>query len=213
MTGTNDNQHRATLQRIARRVMLERGLVPDFPSSAVQQLDAIKGAATSADSAHRDLRSLLWCSIDNDDSRDLDQLTVAESLPGGAVKILVAIADVDAVVKKGSAIDDHARQNTTSVYTVAEIFSMLPEKLSTDLTSLNLDSDRLAIVIELVIAGDGSLTSSDVYLATVRNRAKLAYNSVAAWLEGTGPEPEGIGKVAGLDQNLRLQDSAAQKLK
>ena len=213
MTGTNDNQHRATLRRIARRVMLERGLVPDFPSSAVQQLDAIKGAATSADSAHRDLRSLLWCSIDNDDSRDLDQLTVAESLPGGAVKILVAIADVDAVVKKGSAIDDHARQNTTSVYTVAEIFSMLPEKLSTDLTSLNLDSDRLAIVIELVIAGDGSLTSSDVYLATVRNRAKLAYNSVAAWLEGTGPEPEGIGKVAGLDQNLRLQDSAAQKLK
>jgi exoribonuclease-2 len=102
MTETNDNQHRATLQRIARRVMLERGLVPDFPSAAVQQLDAIKGAATSSDSAHRDLRSLLWCSIDNDDSRDLDQLTVAESLPGGAVKILVAIADVDAVVKKGS---------------------------------------------------------------------------------------------------------------
>jgi exoribonuclease-2 len=213
MTDTNDNQHRAILQRIAHRVMLERGLVPDFSSGAVAELDAIRGAASSADSAHRDLRSLLWCSIDNDDSRDLDQLTVAESLPGGAVKILVAIADVDAVVKKGSAIDDHARRNTTSVYTVAEIFPMLPEKLSTDLTSLNLDSDRLAIVIELVVGGDGSLASSDVYLATVRNHAKLAYNSVAAWLEGTGPMPEGIGKVAGLDQNLRLQDAAAQKLK
>ena len=213
MTDTNDKQHRALLQRIAHRVMLERGLVPDFPSGAIAELDAIRAAASSTDSAHRDLRSLLWCSIDNDDSRDLDQLTVAESLPGGATKVLVAIADVDALVKKGTALDDHARQNTTSVYTVAEIFPMLPEKLSTDLTSLNLDSDRLAVVIELVIAGDGSLQSSDVYQATVRNRAKLAYNSVAAWLEGTGPAPEGIGKVAGLDQNIRLQDGAAQKLK
>jgi exoribonuclease-2 len=213
MTDTKNTQHRATLQRIARRVMLERGLVPDFSSGARAELDAIREAASSADSAHRDLRGLLWCSIDNDDSRDLDQLTVAEALSGGNAKILVAIADVDALVKKGSAIDDHARRNTTSVYTVAEIFPMLPEKLSTDLTSLNPDSDRLAVVIELVVGGDGSLTSSDVYMATVRNRAKLAYNSVAAWLEGTGPAPEGIGKVAGLDQNLRLQDSVAQKLK
>ena len=213
MTDTNDKQHRAILQRIAHRVMLERGLVPDFPPKAIAELDAIRGAASSTDSAHRDLRNLLWCSIDNDDSRDLDQLTVAESLPGGAAKVLVAIAEVDALVRKGTALDDHARQNTTSVYTVAEIFPMRPEKLSTDLTSLNLDSDRLALVVELVVAGDGSLQSSDVYQATVRNRAKLAYNSVAAWLEGTGPMPEGIGKVAGLDQNIRLQDSVAQKLK
>jgi VacB/RNase II family 3'-5' exoribonuclease len=213
MADTDDKQHRSILQHIARRVMVERGLVPDFSAKALAELNAIGSAASATDSLHRDLRSLLWCSIDNDDSRDLDQLTVAGTLPGGGVKILVAVADVDALVRKGSALDDHARQNTTSVYTVAEIFPMLPEKLSTDLTSLNLDSDRLAIVIELVIAADGSLTSSDVYLATVRNRAKLAYNSVAAWLDGKGPMPDGIQKVPGLDQNIRLQDSVAQKLK
>jgi exoribonuclease-2 len=160
MTGTVDNQHRSILQRIAHRVMLERGLVPEFPPQALAELDGIHGPATGADESTRDLRNLPWCSIDNDDSRDLDQLTVAEALPDGAVKVLVAIADVDALVKKGSALDDHARQNTTSVYTVAEIFPMLPEKLSTDLTSLNYESDRLAIVIEMVLAGDGSLQNS-----------------------------------------------------
>ncbi len=134
-------------------------------------------------------------------------------MPDGAVKIFVAIADVDALVRKQSALDDHAQQNTTSVYTAAETFPMLPEKLSTDLTSLNLESDRLAIVIEMVLAGDGSLQSSDLYRATVRSQAKLAYNSVAAWLEGNGPMPQGIGTVKGLDENLRLQDRMAQKLK
>ena len=193
--------------------MLERGLVPEFPPQALAELDGIHGPATGAEQSTRDLRNLLWCSIDNDDSRDLDQLTVAEAMPGGAAKVLVAIADVDALVKKGSALDDHARQNTTSVYTVAQIFPMLPEKLSTDLTSLNYESDRLAIVIEMVLAGDGSLRSSDLYRATVRNRAKLAYNSVAGWLEGKGPMPPGIGRVSGLDENLRLQDRVAQKLK
>src|ERR1700690_1917192 len=163
MTDTHDTQHRSILQRIAHRVMLEKGLVPDFPAPALAELDGIHGPATRAEGAARDLRNLLWCSIDNDDSRDLDQLTVAEAMPDGAVKVLVAIADVDAVVKKQSALDDHARQNTTSVYTVAEIFPMLPEKLSTDLTSLNYESDRLAIVIEIVFAADGSLQASDVY--------------------------------------------------
>ena len=134
-------------------------------------------------------------------------------MPGGATKLLVAIADVDAVVKQRSALDDHARENTTSVYTVAETFPMLPEKLSTDLTSLNQASDRLAIVIEMVLAGDGSLQGSDVYGGMVRNRAKLAYNGVAGWLEGKGPMPEAIGTVGGLDQNLRLQDRVAQQLK
>ena len=193
--------------------MLERGLVPEFPPQALAELDGIHGPATGAEESVRDLRNLLWCSIDNDDSRDLDQLTVAEAMPDGAAKVLVAIADVDALVKKGSALDDHARQNTTSVYTVAEIFPMLPEKLSTNLTSLNYESDRLAIVIEMVLAGDGSLQSSDLYRATVRNRAKLAYNNVAGWLEGNGPIPPGIGKVSGLDENLRLQGRVAQKLK
>ena len=121
-------------------------------------------------------------------------------MPGGAAKILVAIADVDALVKKPSALDDHARHNTTSVYTAAEIFPMLSEKLSTDLTSINYESNRLAIVIEMVIVGDGSLQISDVYGATVRNQAKLAYNNVAGWLEGNGPmptSPEGLKKWGG----------------
>jgi VacB/RNase II family 3'-5' exoribonuclease len=213
MIDTGDRQHRSILQRIAHRVMLERGLVPDFPPRALAELDEIHGPATRAEESMRDLRNLLWCSIDNDDSRDLDQLAVAEAMPDGATKVLVAIADVDAVVKKQSALDDHARHNTTSVYTAAETFPMLPERLSTDLTSLSYESDRLAIVVEMVFAGDGSLRSSDLYRAAVHNRAKLAYNSVAGWLEGNGPRPQAIGEVNGLDENLRLQDRAAQKLK
>jgi exoribonuclease-2 len=193
--------------------MLERGLVPDFPRQALVDLEAIHGPRVADGPSSRDLTKSPWCSIDNDDSRDLDQLTVAEDLPDGGAKVLVAIADVDALVSRGSALDDHARQNTTSVYTVAEIFPMLPEKLSTDLTSLNLDADRLSVVVELVLAADGSLKSSNVYRALVRNRAKLAYNSVAAWLEGSGPAPPGIGPVAGLDQSIRLQDRVAQKMK
>ena len=193
--------------------MLARGLLPDFSAGALAELDGIHEPATRAEESTRDLRHLIWCSIDNDDSRDLDQLTVAEAMPDGATKILVAVADVDAVVKKQSALDDHARQNTTSVYTAAEVFPMLPEKLSTDLTSLNYESDRLAMVIEMVIASDGSLQGSDIYSAIVRNCAKLAYNSVADWLEGPGPMPQAIGKVDGLDENLRLQDRVAQKLK
>ena len=149
----------------------------------------------------------------HDDSRDLDQLTVAETLPNGLVKILVAIADVDVIVKQKSAIDDHARQNTASVYTAAGIFPMLPEKLSTDFTSLSFASDRMAIVIEMVIAGDGAIQSSDLYGATVRNQAKLAYNSVADWLDGKGPIPQGIETIKGLNENLRLQDRVAQTLK
>ena len=213
MTDTDDRQHRSILRRIAHRAMIERGLIPEFPREALAELEGIHGPATQTEASTRDLRHLLWCSIDNDDSRDLDQLTVAEALPDGAAKVLVAIADVDAVVKKRSPLDEHARQNTTSVYTIAETFPMLPEKLSTDLTSLNHEADRLAIVIELVLAADGSLQSSDVYEATVRSRAKLAYNSVAGWLEGKGPMPQGISAVGGLDENLRLQDRVAQKLK
>jgi exoribonuclease-2 len=213
MTDTNDRQHRAHLQRIARRAMLERGLLPDFSPQALAELDSIQGLAAKAEGPRRDLRHLIWCSIDNDDSRDLDQLTVAEALADGYVKVLVAVADVDSLVKKDSAIDDHARQNTTSVYTPARIFPMLPEKLSTDLTSLNYATERYAVVIEMVISNDGSIQKSDVYGALVRNRAKLAYNGVAAWLEGTGPMPQEIAEVDGLAENLRLQDRVAQEMK
>ncbi len=193
--------------------MLERGLLPEFEPLALRELDAIPGPATSSDRLILDLRNLGWCSIDNDDSRDLDQLTFAEAMPGGSVKIRIAIADVDALVVKESALDDHAGQNTTSVYTAAEIFPMLPEKLSTNLTSLNYQSDRLAIIVEMVIAPDGSLQGSDLYRAMVCNRAKLAYNGLADWLEGTGPMPQAMSEVEGLDLNLRLQDRVAQKLK
>jgi len=213
MTDSAEKEHRSVLQRIARRAMIERGLLPDFSPEAVAELNAISAPAASNGDSIRDLRNLAWCSVDNDDSRDLDQLSVAESLPQGMVKVLIAVADVDALVKQPSAIDEHAKHNTTSVYTAAQIFSMLPEKLSTDLTSLNLGEDRLAIVIELVLSADGSLQNSDIYRASVCNRAKLAYNSVAAWLEGTGPMPPAIGTVEGLAENLRLQDAAARKLK
>ena len=140
-------------------------------------------------------------------------MTVAESLPGNGVKILVSIADVDALVKNGSAIDTHARHNTTSVYTAAEIFPMLPEKLSTGLTSLNLNEERLSIVVEMNVNSDGTVQVSDVYRARVTNRAKLAYHSVAAWLEGNGSAPDAVTAVTGLEENLRLQDQTAQKMK
>ena len=213
MGQTDNRQDRSILQRVARRAMMDRGLLPDFSAQAIAELNGIQAASAQVDKSLRDLRHLLWCSIDNDDSRDLDQLSVAETMPGGAVKILVAIADVETAVKQQSALDDHAKHNTTSVYTAAQIFPMLPEKLSTDLTSLNFESDRLAFVIEMVIAEDGSLRSSDVYQAMVRNRAKLAYNSVAAWLDGSGPMPQVIGAVDSLDENIRLQDRTARKLK
>jgi exoribonuclease-2 len=193
--------------------MIDHGLLPDFSPEVLAEVGSIGKTVTESNSGVRDLRGLLWASIDNDDSRDLDQISVAEPLLDGAVKIFVAVADVDAEVKKGSAIDNHSRYNTTSVYTAAEIFSMLPEKLSTDLTSLNEGEDRLAIVIEMVIDQEGMLLRSDLYRAMVRNHAKLAYNSVAAWLEREGPMPGRIAAVAGLDEQIHIQDRAAQRLR
>jgi len=201
------------LERIARRVMKERGFLPDFSRAALNELEKIQQVDWGVEAHKKDLRHLLWASIDNDDSQDLDQLTVAEALPDNKVKILVAVADVDALVKKNSAIDEHARQNTTSVYTAGKTFPMLPERLSTDLTSLNYQEDRPAIVIEMMISDEGEIKSSDIYHATVRNHAKLAYNSVAAWLEGKGPIPEAAAIVPGLAENLRIQDRVAQQLK
>ena len=208
-----DKHHRSILQDIAHKAMLERGLLPDFSAAALAELEKIQAPASLNGEPTRDLRGLLWASIDNDDSRDLDQLTVAEAMPGDRVKILVAVADVDALVKNASAIDEHARHNTTSVYTAAMVFPMLPEKLSTNLTSLNLNEDRLSLVVEMVVGVDGSIQESDIYKARVRNHSKLAYNHVATWLEGNGGEPEAMAAVNGLDQNLRMQDRAAQSMK
>jgi exoribonuclease II len=201
------------LKSIARRAMLDHQLEPDLSAAAVSQLRSITAPAVEHGAQIRDLRSRLWCSIDNDDSRDLDQLSVAEPLSDGAVRILVAIADVDATVAAGTPIDAHARANTTSVYTAAQVFPMLPERLSTDLTSLTEASERLSLVIDMTVAADGEVGAADVYRAVVVNRAKLAYNSVAAWLAGEAPIPARIAAVAGMEQQLRIQDRVAQTLK
>ena len=203
--------HREILKRIARRAMLARGLLPDFSRQAITELNGLNSPANAGGA--RDRRALLWSSIDNDDSRDLDQLTAAQKLDGENVKIFVAVADVDALVKQGSSIDGHARHNTTSVYTPAMIFPMLPEKLSTGLTSLNPGEDRLAMVVEMTVGADGSVRDADIYEAAVHNHAKLAYNSLAAWFEGNGPLPAPAAAVSGLAEDLRLQDETAQKMK
>ena len=213
MTDRKQRHDREILERIARREMIDRGLLPDFSLDAQEELRLIGQPASSPQEPLRDLRNLLWCSIDNDDSKDLDQLTVAQAMPDGAVKILVAVADVDTMVKIKSAIDDHASHNTTSVYTPAKIFPMLPERLSTDLTSLNYHEDRLAIIVDIVVSDNGTIKSSDIYRGWVKNCAKLAYNSVGAWLEGKGPAPDSIVAVEGLAKNLKLQDRIAQELR
>lgn len=213
MPQNNTNGSPGGLKDIARRAMLDNGLQPDFSAAVQAQLSKITGPASSADPQIRDLRALLWCSIDNDDSRDLDQLSVAQARPDGAVGILIAVADVDAVVSKASAVDEHASANTTSVYTAAQIFPMLPERLSTDLTSLAQEAERLSIVIEMTVSAAGVVVASDIYRAQVVNRAKLAYSSVAAWLDGTAPAPAPLAAVKGLDEQLRIQDRIAQALK
>ena len=208
-----NNRGSSRLQHVAHDAMRERGLLPDFSAAVMAETNALAHAATAADATARDLRGLLWASIDNDDSRDLDQLSVAGAAADGAERILVAVADVDALVKKGSNIDNHAAVNTTSVYTAAEIFPMLPEKLSTNLTSLNPDEDRLAVVVEMTVAAGGSVTAASIYRALVRNHAKLAYNGVAAWLEGDAAAPAALAAVPGVDEQLRRQSRVAQTLK
>ena len=204
--------HRSDLVHIARQAMLDHGLLPDFDPATVREVQAMNEVPGERELEVADLSDLLWCSIDNDDSRDLDQLTVAEELEDGAVRVLVAVADVDSRVPKGSPVDAHARHNTTSVYASCCIFPMLPERLSTDLTSLNPDEYRLAVVVEMVVR-DGAVERSSVRRARVRNHAKLAYNAVAAWLDGEGPLPPAAAAVPGLDANLRLQDRVAHDLR
>jgi exoribonuclease-2 len=202
---------RLLLQQLASQAMHERGFEPDFPAAATAQAQATS-EADAPPMPRRDLRHLLWCSIDNDESRDLDQLSVAEPR-GEDTGILIAIADVDALVPRHSPVDEHAAINTTSVYTAARVFPMLPERFSTELTSLVQDEDRAALVIDLTVTAAGSVRVSDLYSAEVRNRAKLAYPSMGAWLSGAGPAPAALHAVPGLEENLRLQDAAAQTLK
>lgn len=192
--------------------MRAHGLLPDFSASALSEANAAS-ASTDSSPEVRDLRASLWSSIDNDDSLDLDQIEVAQALDNGRCKLMVGIADVDSVVKASSAIDAHAAANTTSVYTAAGIFAMLPERLSTNLTSLAQNQDRLCLVVEMVVEADGSLGQSTIYRALARNHAKLAYRSVATWLQGQGAAPSPMSAVAGLEAQLQLQDQIAQALK
>jgi VacB/RNase II family 3'-5' exoribonuclease len=197
------------LQRIAVRAMIDYGLEPELPAQAIAETRQLRDAPVDS---LRDLRALSWSSIDNDESRDLDQLEVAVE-DRGSVRLLVAVADVDALVPKGSALDAHARTNTTSVYTAARIFPMLPEVLSTDRTSLNQDEDRPAVVVDMRVGEDGAVAGADVYRAAVKNRAKLTYAAVAAWLDGSGPVPSALSRSEDLESQLRLQDRIATLLR
>jgi len=200
------------LLQYAKAAMLASGLLPSFSPEAVAAADALKSPA-SPDVSCRDLRALPWCSIDNADSRDLDQLSVAVKTPEGKERMLVALADVDALVPLGSPIDRHAAQNTCSVYTPAKIFPMIPEKLSTGLSSLNYEVDRVALVVEFEVDSNGTVDAADIYRALVRNKARLSYNPIGDWLEGRSGVPNDVSRLPGLAENILLQDLVAKKLK
>jgi VacB/RNase II family 3'-5' exoribonuclease len=205
------------LMAAAHAAMIEHGFTPDFPEGVDAELAAIQAqaappSALSSASEFKDLRGLLWSSIDNDTSKDLDQIEWAEQLPDGRIRVFVGVADVDARVHKGTVIDTHARSETTSVYTGVKVFPMLPPELSEGITSLNEDEERAAIVIEFKVDNSGAVSEGTAYRALVRNRAQLAYNSVGAWLEGTGPAPAKVAGSSALAAQLRLQDKAAQAM-
>lgn len=201
------------LSAAARRSMIEHGFEPENPSAVSHQLEQLRQHPPATATGSRDLRGLLWSSIDNSTSRDLDQIEYAEPVSDGAHRVLVGIADVDAYVPKGSPIDAHAQRETTTVYTGVDIFSMLPEELSTGSTSLLEGQDRSALVIDFTVDAQGRVTASDIYPARVVNKAQLAYSSVGSWLEGGAAAPPKVAASAELQQELRMQDDIAQRLR
>ncbi len=202
------------LARLAVEEMLEHGFEPEYPAAAHREIKQLeRGVTSTTEDGRRDLRALLWSSVDNRTSRDLDQVEVAEELADGSIRLMIGIADVDALVERGTATDDHAATNTTSVYTGVRVFHMLPTQLSTDLTSLNEGQDRHAIVTEMRIAPDGTMTPVDAYRAVVHNYAKLDYESVGAWLVGDAPPPPVLAKDAALTAQLKLQFDCATRLR
>src|SRR5580692_6596163 len=208
------NPSHLDLQATAKEIMQQYGFEPDFLAPVATQLANLgQQPQVSPSRDVRDMRNLLWSSIDNDTSRDLDQIEVVESAPIGNVKVMVGIADVDTFVPKATPIDQHAARETTTVYTGIRNFPMLPEQLSNGVTSLLENQDRLSVVIEFVVDADGNLESSDVYRALVQNKAQLQYNSVGAWLEGTAAPPPKVAASAQLQDQLKLQSDVAQKLK
>jgi exoribonuclease-2 len=202
------------LARLAVAEMLEHGFVPEYPPEARREIERLeRRAAPAMEDGRNDLRTLLWSSVDNRTSRDLDQIEFAESLADGSIRLMIGIADVDALVEAGTATDEHAATNTTSVYTGVRVFHMLPMELSTDLTSLNEGEDRNAIVIEMRVAADGEMTPVDAYRAVVHNHAKLDYESVGGWLAGVAPPPPAIERRIDLEAQLRLQHECANRLR
>ena len=201
------------LHQIAIEAMRSRGLLPVFSPQALQEAKSARQTGLEQGGDIRDLRQFTWFSIDNDDTRDLDQLSVAEPLAGGAARLLVAVADVDCLVRPGGTVDGHAAANTTSVYTAAGIFPMLPEVLSTNLTSLHEGQERLAVVVDMLVAADGTVSESSIYRALVLNHAKLTYDAVSAWLDGDGPAPLQMASVPRLEAQVRLHDALAGKLR
>ncbi|MEP6788303.1 MAG: RNB domain-containing ribonuclease [Acidobacteriota bacterium] len=197
----------------AHQTMIENGFEPEFSDAVIEQLNQIKNAGEpKPDASIKDLRTLLWSSIDNATSRDLDQIEWAEALPNGDIRVLVGIADVDALVAKGTPLDDHAEQNTVTVYTESKIFPMLPEELSTDMTSLNAGVDRLAIVADMTVKANGDVPESTFYRALVRNQGKLAYESTGDWLDNNGEIPQTVSNTPGLKEQIELQKEAAVRL-
>ena len=201
------------LEAAARQSMIDHGFEPDFPPQVALDLAALTAHPPQPDSTAQDLRHLLWSSIDNDTSHDLDQVEYAERLPDGSVRVLIGIADVDAYVPKGSAIDEHAATQTVTVYTGLRTFPMLPEELSTGLTSLLEGKDRVCMITEFELSAANSLTSSRIYPAIVKNKAQLAYNSVGAWLDAKESAPPKIAASHELQKQLKLQADIAQRLR
>ena len=193
--------------------MIEHGFQPDFPAGTDAELAAIQAQPElPAVPGIQDLRGLLWSSIDNDTSKDLDQIEWAGQLPDGRIRVLIGVADVDARVCRGTVIDTHAKSETTSVYTGVKVYPMLPPELSEGITSLNEDQDRVALVVEFAVDQAGTASDGKTYRALVRNRAQLAYPGVGAWLEGTGPAPAKVAASPDLAAQLKLQDAAAQRM-
>ena len=203
-----------SLRAAAADAMRQNGFEPDFSDAVMQEVAQLNDPADDPLPGDvRDLRALPWSSIDNRESRDLDQIEVSERLPDGDIRVRIGVADVGTLVPLGGPADEHASRNTTSVYTGVAVFPMLPERLSTDLTSLNEGEDRLAVVIEFDVAADGALSTANVYRALTHNRAKLTYDEIGAWLEDRGPTPAAIAQRPEMVEQVRMQDEAAQRLR
>ncbi len=203
-----------TLRSAAVAAMVKNGFEPEFSPEVMREVRSLDDPSDNPLPADtQDLRTLLWSSIDNRESKDLDQIEVAERLPDGSIRIRIGVADVETLVPLGSPADEHAAKNTTSVYTGVAVFPMLPDRLSTDLTSLNEGEDRLAVVVEFDVATEGAISNTSVYRAMVHNKAKLTYEGVGLWLEGKGPAPPAITASSEMEEQIRIQDEAAQRLR